>query len=374
MATEFRILDYNYMFQSNVDITATSQQASFPASNVSEYIRAKSWRSNGNYTITTSNNKLDFQETALGPEITAVLAVGSYTSSTLCTEIKTQLEAETLNTRTYTVTFSSLTGKFTITGQTFLSLLFATGSSSASSVASSIGFSASDYTGGTGYSSSFIAIHTHEALVIDLKSSEEIDSLGLFFDPTDGIKLSSNAVIKIQANQTNLWTSPAVNVTLTMDEERDVITYFWTSSQEYRYWRVYIEDPKNTDLFVELGTIFLGKATQLSKVPDNGFTFTQEDRSLMTENEYGHQYIDVYPIRKSITFNYSVLPYSDIATLDTLFRRVGIHTPIMMTMDPLETQFDKDQFTLYGRFDKKYIQQHQTVNFYKTDLSLVETL
>jgi hypothetical protein len=374
MATEFRILDYNYIFQSNVDITASSSNASFPVTNLSEYIRAKSWRSSGNFVIDSTNNKIDYKESGGGSEITATLTSGSYTSSTLAAEIKTRMEAASLNARTYTITYSQLTGKFTIAGQTFLSLLFLTGTNNATSTKTILGFSAFDYIGSTSYVSSFISIHSFETIDIDLKSNEEIDTFAIFFDPVIGVQLSSNAVIKIQANATPYWVNPAVNVTLSFDEERDVLTYFWATSQEYRYWRIYIEDPKNTDFYIELGTVFLGKATQLSKIPDNGFTFTQEDRSLITENEYGHQYVDIYPIRKTIVFNYSVLPYSDIATLDTMFKRIGIHTPIMVTMDATETQFDKDQFTIYGRFDKKYIQQHQTVNFYKTDLTVVETL
>lgn len=45
MSCEFRILDFNYAFQSATDITASTEDPSFPASNLKNQIRAFTWRS-----------------------------------------------------------------------------------------------------------------------------------------------------------------------------------------------------------------------------------------------------------------------------------------------------------------------------------------
>lgn len=57
--------------------------------------------------ITTSNNKINFKEDG-GGELTATLTVGIFTTASLLTEIKTQLEAA--GTGTYTVTYDGLSG------------------------------------------------------------------------------------------------------------------------------------------------------------------------------------------------------------------------------------------------------------------------
>src|SRR4051812_33410514 len=55
---------------------------------------------------------------------------------------------------------------------------------------------------------------TSEWVVFDVVTTEPIDSVVLLWSKEDGIRLSNTAVVKIQANATNVWTSPAVDQTL----------------------------------------------------------------------------------------------------------------------------------------------------------------
>jgi hypothetical protein len=45
--SEFRILDYNYVFDPSVSITASSEDVNFPASNLTKFQRSRVWRSSG---------------------------------------------------------------------------------------------------------------------------------------------------------------------------------------------------------------------------------------------------------------------------------------------------------------------------------------
>ncbi len=65
------------------------------------------------YTFDSRNNKIKFQENS-GSAVTITIPTGNYTSSSIATTLKTILEADSPNTRTYTITYTSLTGKLTI--------------------------------------------------------------------------------------------------------------------------------------------------------------------------------------------------------------------------------------------------------------------
>lgn len=346
---ECRILDYNYAFQSNVAVSASSANTEFPVSNIQSTIRSKIWRSSGNFTIGTSNNKVDFKNTGGGAQITATITSGTYTAATLAAAIQSAMTAVD-GVFTYTVTYSALTGLWTIsTSGSFLSLLWASGTDSAASLGPSIGF-ASDCTGGASYTSPAIASHTDEWILFDTMTINAIDSFALFFDAMRAIPFSSNAQLWIQANATNIWTAPAMNQALAIDTANAVATFFWSTPQSYRYWRLMIKDPANTNLYVEVSKIVLSGATQLSRVPQNGFNYFSEDQSVVENTNYGHQYADLYPVKKTMQFSYGGLSAADIQTLDSIYKRVGETIPIVVAMDATGTTFNKNLFLVYGVF------------------------
>ena len=372
MSIDFKILDYNYTFQSNTNITATSEATSFPAENAGQEIRAKSWRSSGYFEIDSTNKYIDFKESSGGGELVAILTEGGYSPSTLALEIKTQMES--VGAETYTVSFGATTGLWTIAhAGSYLDLLFSTGSNVANSIYSTIGFDNSDYSATITYTAPSIAIHTSEALTIDLATVENINSFYIFFDSIEGINLTEGALIKLQANAAPFWSSPAVDEVLTVDNTYSVITKFFTTSENYRYWRVEIIDPGNSDLYVELGTVVIGQSATMSRVPNNGFKYSLTDNSKVSSNSYGNQYVDVRPQVAMLDFKYNIMEYSDAQTLEDIFRRNGVHTPVVVSWDSAEAIFDKDHFVLYGRMQKKFALNHIVMNYFSGGLKITET-
>lgn len=372
---QLRILDYNYPWQDATSVTASSSNSEFPVSNVKKTSRSKVWRSSatGNFVIDSTNNKLNFKESGGGAELTATLTSGTYTSTTLATEIKTQLEA--VGAATYTVSKSATTGKWTIASDgAYLALLSNTGTNVGTSAWSALGFStAADHTGAVTYTGSNIAIHTEEWVVIDLLSTEEIDTFALLFDPMRQVPLSSSAVLKIQGNATNVWSAPSVDVTVSLDTTFDAATYFWSASQSYRYWRVKVVDPANTNLYVELSKIFLGKATQLaSAIQKNGWSWSEEDQSKLERTAYGHVYADIYPIRKELSVGFPPLTYVDLKTMNNIFRQVGRTTPILVSLDPTEEAYDKDHFLICGTLKDSFKAGHVMGQYFETAMTIEE--
>jgi hypothetical protein len=370
---QFRILDSNYVFQTDTTLSATSTNPNFPLTNLRKYHRSKVWRSAGYFVISTSNNKIDFKESSGGSELTATLTSGNYTVSQLETEIKDELEA--VGADTYTVSYSEQTGLWTISSNgSFLSLLFSSGTNTANSVGSTLGFNA-DCTGSLSYSGSEVALHTEEAVVIDCSVTSQVDSFAIVFDPLNEMPLTQNAQLRLQANATNTWSSPSVDVALSIDFDRNVVTHFFSSTQSYRYWRVKVVDPNNPELCVELPKIILSKATQLTQSPEIGFKHTIEDQSTVTRTPYGHEYYDVYPLRRSMDFSFAMLSETDLIELERIFRTVGNSVPICVALDPLEEVFDdKDRVFIYGRIRNSHIQTHKFYTYYDVDLSISETI
>lgn len=372
MSAFLRILDYNYPFQDTVSITASSQNAEYPATNVGSEFRSKVWRSAGNFTITTSNNKINFKESSGGAELTATVSAGTYSVSTLAAAIKAALEAASVSSRTYTVSHSTTTGKWTITGSTYLDLLFSTGTNAASSFRTVLGFGSTDFTGAVTYTGATVALHTEERLIFDLRTAENIDTIALIFDPTLGIKLSDSAVITVQANSSNSWASPLYSATMTIDNTWSISTLFLSTPESYRFWSIKIVDPANAYLYLEIGTVMLGRSRDIGRCPDNGFEITHLDGSKTETNLYGNKYVDIYPIRKSLKLNFNIFDYIVKKSIEESFSSVGTRIPVLVMIDPTETLFDKDDFTIYGTYDKDVSFKHTIRNYFSSGISIVE--
>jgi hypothetical protein len=373
MTMQLRLLDYNYPFQSGVGISASSSDSNFPVSNLSDYMRAKSWRSSGNFTIDSTNNKIDFQKVNAGSVLTGTIAAGSYSPTTLAAAIKAALEAAD-GVNTYTISYSSLTGLWTIsTNGSFLSLLINSGSNTATSIGPVIGFTNyQDYTGATSYTGPQIAIHTEEWVLIDLKNPQNIDSFVMAFDPTSGIPFSENAVITLQAHPTTDWANAEVNQTLTISDTYDSLSYFFTTNKYYRYWRIKIVDPSNPNLYVQISKVGLALATQLSRLPSQGFTFDLTDQTAVDRNAYGSEYSDIYPEKKALNLSYAGMSYSDIQLLDSIYRRLGIIVPMFICLDPTQDSYSKDHFLLYGKFATSHLPAHNSGSFFDEQVSFTE--
>lgn len=370
--SEFRILDYNYVFAGGTTLTASSEDASFPVENIAHFHRSKRWHSSGTFVVDSTNNKINFKDSGGGAELTGTIASGTYTPTTLAAAIDAALEAA--GGANYTVAYSESTGKWTITSDgAFLSILWLTGTNTATSIGSTIGFDVSaDSTGAVTYTGANIAIHTEESVVFDLGATEPINSFAILFDRYLGSELTSNAVLKLQGNASNSWASPSVDVTLSIDSNWDVVTHFFSSNQSYRYWRVKIVDPKNPNFYVSLPTVFLSLATQLTQQPQMGLALSRRDLSRSVRTPYGHKYSDTYPILRAIRFAYANLSEADLQTLELIYERVGSVTPIMVCMDPTATVFDKDRFAIYGYLSDEMSSENQFYTYFNTSLVLEE--
>lgn len=374
MSAEFRILDTNLVNSTSVTITESSEDAAYPSTNLQKYSRSRTWRTTGNFVIDSTNNKLDFDEG--GSEITATITSATYTPTTLAAEIKTQLDAST-GAGTYTVTYSTSTGKWTISvsGAATFNIRWNTGTNTATSIGPTIGFpTAANSTGALTYTGSLVAIHTEEWVVFDFGSATNVDSVAVLFDPIEGATVDLSGALTIQANATNAWTSPSVSQALTIDSDDIVATHFFSSDQSYRYWRLKIVDVNNPNLYVEIPKLILANATVLTQNPEIGFTYSRIDKSKIDKTDYGHVYADELPKLRKMVFDYKNFLYSDLETLINIFNTVGTTRPFAISLDSAEEIFDKDRFFIYGRFAKDFGTKHIINNIFDHGFEFEEVI
>ena len=71
----------------------------------------------------------------------------------------------------------------------------------------------------------------------------------------DNHNLTSEAVILIEGNDEDVWTTPLFQESIRVHP--DCLRYIFTSPYQYRYWRFKITDANNADGYLELGTLHL---------------------------------------------------------------------------------------------------------------------
>lgn len=372
----FRVIDWNYCFDPNSSLSASSENSQFPASNLSSHFRSKVWRSSGHFQITSSNKYIDFNEG--GGELNAVLQEGSYTVDELETEIKTVMDAAGGD--TYTITYSTSTGKWTIASDGTFDLLWNSGTNTANTLGDTLGFLTSADEGSTVNSHTAVkpAIHTTEYLQIDLGTwgTNPIDSFVLLFDKIDGSNLTNNATVKLQAHQTQDFSSPSVDQALTFSDEYQMYSHFFSSAQNYRFWRVEITDTTNPDLYVELPLLVLGYTNQtLTKEPEMGFRESISDTSFSAASVYGDQYWDVRPNIDMVSYSWKHLAETQKSEWRNIFDRAGNITPITIVIDETEAVFaDVEEHIHYGRIQGELAIAQSFLTKFDTSINLMEAI
>ena len=351
-------------------LTYSSQHSNFQASNTRRRWASETWRSRygdnsewGNFLITTGvNDKIDFEET-IANELTATLAAGTYGADELCTQIKTQLDAAGAS--TYTVTYSDSTNKFTLAsnraggGGTF-KILWDTGTNTATSVGTTIGF---DITGDDADAASHTAddlrIHSEEWLKVDAGAAIDVQSF-LFKKHN----LSTGATAKIQGHTADAWSDPDVNVTLSLTS--DITIYYWSSIQSKRWWRYYINDVENSDLYVETGRIFLGGyfSPEVNMRKDYGKRYVDPSELIFSDGGQISTNKKTKYVTMSLVFEYTSA--ADLATFETMWAALGATEEFFFTRD----RDSADDTTIYMRIADMAMEHIQMDDLFVVTLAL----
>lgn len=339
-------LDLNVISQ----LTYSSEQTNFPVLNAFNLQRrSKVWRTNGHWGIDATNNTIIFRETS-AVDLTATVAESDYSDSTsFFAAIKTAMEA--VGGSTYTVESDSTTLKVKITsngvgGGGIFEVDWVN-----STISDVLGFHSSEEdTGALSYIADILKIHTDEWIKFDFGVSNLPTAFALIGSRNEPIKISPSATFELLGNETDNWSSPTGQATLTYDDEVIFVADgngLWPEA--LRYARLRIIDSSNVNGYIQIGAIFLGQFFEGTRgkvqFPFGGRYI---DRSRTVISEGGQTFSDVREKTEQFSIQWKALTIDEKETIDTIFDSFG-------TSNPFFVQFDSNSNLAFSGRSEKYL-------------------
>lgn len=205
-------------------------------------------------------------------------------------------------------------------------------------------------------------------IVFDFITTESVDSVLMKGHHLDGFGFTGN--VTIEANATDVWTSPSFSTTMTVDHNFN-FAYLGFSAESYRYWRITATAASG---YLEIGKVFIGSKTELaSNNIDYGWSIEERDLSRVQQNKYGQRFIDEITTQKIFKGSISLLDKTDLDTMYGIFDNVGINKPVWLIVDSTEGIVNNlERFAMYGYFDKIPAVKNNAYSLYDMSLQISE--
>ena len=287
MADTDRIIHRNLWHVGYV-LVASTEHPQFPAVDLETDTLGQFWRSrhgsgsgNGRFLISETTKYIDFDEG--GGELVATLTVAIYTGQTLCTEIKTRMDAA--GAKVYTVTYSETTAKFTITADagTF-SLDWKTGTHGSDNLdthaGTVLGFDDSADDAGLGtYTSDNRRIHyPYEYVLRDLLTAYQYNFIAIL-----NHNISSSATITLYGADDAAFSVNLVSDVITYNANN--IYFFLSAARTKRYVQLRIADPENSNSYLQIAVIYLGNYWEPSRKHGSEYGYGMDEISEGEESD-----------------------------------------------------------------------------------------
>lgn len=206
-------------------------------------------------------------------------------------------------------------------------------------------------------------------IVFDFGTIEDVDSFGIVDNWQNGFGVST---ITLEANGTDVWTSPAFTTTITLDATFGCGFKTFTQ-QSYRFWRVVMT---STLGYCEIANLFIGKASQITT---NGVSYDwgyeNKDLAIKTTNRYGQEFIDDIGTRKELSnLQFEIMDKDEIDVIHNVYDANRTVKPFFVYF-PLETDSlvnNDDRYNGYYRFARSPRFTNISSGYYNTSLNLRE--
>lgn len=126
--------------------------------------------------------------------------------------------------------------------------------------------------------------------------------------------LTAGATIKLEANTSDAWASPAFSETVTW--KSGTISHNFTE-QTYSFWSVYIDDPSNPNEFIQIGLTSLGKALSMPGF-DPAVKVSYVDTTNRTRTQSLTIYKDIRPVYKIVSVKFPAILQDEWLAIETM--------------------------------------------------------
>lgn len=215
----------------------------------------------------------------------------------------------------------------------------------------------------------FRSTSNSDNLVFDLGGIEDVDHLAIAPNWQNGFGIST---LTVEANNSDLWTSPPFSTTVTLDSTHGIGIKSITE-QSYRYWRFVLT---STLGYCEIANVFIGKATDvLTNGPSYGWSYRNNDLSVKRRNRYGQEFVDEIGQQKEInSLAFQVLNLTEVDKIFELIDNVRTVKPFFVRFGDGSNTFinDEDRFNGMYRLVNSPSIVNTSAGFYNVTMSLRE--
>ena len=215
-----------------------------------------------------------------------------------------------------------------------------------------------------------------QTILIDLGFADSINSFGIFGPLGEELGITEFATIRLRANNINDFTNPPLDIVVDQNDQQAVRFLDDIEDTTYRFWQVFIDDPGNPD-FISFGYIYLGDYTApVIRQINRGFSWQTRDTSRVQKSLNGTPYFDVQEKFDSWGgLRLGLMLQDDRLIMQRLFDRVGITTPMMVSIDPkLTVTNDLSQLTRLARFSSQFQTTHRVFEYFDVSFTLEEVI
>ena len=350
----------NARFSFNNYLDATTRTTSgdlsgYPASNLIDPIRSKLWKASNLFEIHSGNNKIYIDAA------TYTFTTGLRTFAQIASQ------------------FNSLTGGTLIRGDgDRITMSFGSSktfkfSNQTNAMWSVLGYLGTTDETGTAKIADETRYNTGAWIKVDLGLPQDVNFAALLAE-SGQVFGSNTAEIRLQGNNLDLWTE-TLPVDLPFEVSGEGAFIAPNPAQPCRFWRIFINDPKNDDITAAvayLGSSVIPQNTNIS----TGFTRSREDLSVRMFSEGGSMYIDRRPKVLSLTsLGVQFLKDDELIEMEQLFYDLGVEKPFFLCIDPgKNVSTNLSQMTHYVSVTSPLQLQHVLRGYYNLSVELREVL
>lgn len=344
-----RFAENNFAQLTSQSITFTSELTAFPFTNAISNFRSRIWKPSGQFLIDGTNDTIYIND---GADKSATITNASYTTpALLATEIQTQLNAVSSN---WTVTYdiSGGTYKFTISNSGSVTLRL---SQTTTAIWDTIGHTTSSDITSTSFIGDQQRNHTSEYATFDMGYNPTMTFFAMIGPLDEVFSISRGATVKLMASNLNLWTSPPLELTLTVTDKGILRFLDDQSDTGYRFWRISIEDKLGSQgpQGLSIGNIYIGDYRTMTNTNlQVGFEKTEIDPSNIEESESGVLHFDTKTPYMSIDgMAIGLMTRAEKDIMLELYEKLGNTTPFYISLDPILCITDElEELTKYVVF------------------------
>jgi len=177
-------------------------------------------------------------------------------------------------------------------------------------------------------------VASSNTITIDLTASQTPTAVVLYDH-----NFTSVATLTLMASSGDVWASPAYSQVLTVAATK--ILYYITTTENYRYWRLGIEDNTNSDSYVEIGSMFLGEYTELVKNFMPGYSKNRVAKTSVNITPYGVENDYFYNWQEKFRLSFDKLADADVVSLEDMtdslgYRSTGVLNRLYFNRDSSE--------------------------------------